>query len=657
MTPVFVGRLALGLALAVAAYGAVAAVVGGRRRDAMLVESSRTTAYSLLALVAAAFAALAVAILGDDFSIGYVAANSSRETPTFFKVLSIWSADEGSLLLWTLVLIGYVAAVARRFATSRPPGFHRALAVLYGVACFYLVLVLGPATPFATMASAPPDGRGPLPLLQNHPLMAVHPPMLYLGFLGFTVPFAFAIAALLTPGADAVWITSARRWTSIAWVFLTAGLILGALWSYGVLGWGGYWAWDPVENAAILPWFTATALLHALRLRERGGAVSVWALALTLLTFALTVFGTFLTRGTILESVHTFADSLVGPLYLAFLALVLFGGFGLLSVRSPRRRRTRPADHAVSREASLLANNLLLLLLAFVVALGTMFPLIAEAVTGERVSVGGPYFDRNVAPIAALIVLLLGVGPLVAWRRDDARSLLQRLWPAFAAVAVVAPALALAGIGNVVALLALSAATFAATATVVALVGAVRRRAPRRTIGGLVAHLGFVVLVVGVVTSTAFRSQSQLTIAEGSSKPWHGYEVRFDGLRQVREPQRRVVTATLTLLEDGSPVQTLTPSFNIYPSTREPVGTPSLRVGTPANGLVDLYASLLSARASGSSITLRLSVIPGVMLIWLGGVLMLIGGLLLVIVGRRRSLVVVGRDRPDVVREVAGVAS
>jgi cytochrome c-type biogenesis protein CcmF len=656
MTPAFVGRLALGLALAVAAYGAVAAVVGGRRRDDVLVESSRTTAYSLLALAAVAFAALAVATLGDDFSLGYVAANSSRETPTFFKVLSVWSADEGSLLLWTLVLAGYVAAVAHEFATVRPPGFHRAMAVLYGVACFYLVLVLGPATPFTAIDPASSDGRGPLPLLQNHPLMAIHPPMLYLGFIGFTVPFAFAIAALATPGADAVWITRARRWASIAWVFLTAGLILGALWSYGVLGWGGYWAWDPVENAAILPWFTATALLHALRLRERGGGLPVWVLTLALLTFALTVFGTFLTRGTILDSVHTFADSLVGPLYLALLALVLFGGFGLLAVRSARRRRTRPADHVLSREASLLANNLLMMLLAFVVALGTVFPLIAEALTGERVSVGGPYFDRNVAPLAALVVLLLGVGPLVAWRRDDLRSLLRRLWPAFAAVAVIAPALAIAGIGDVVALLALSAAAFAATATLVALVGAVRRRAPRRTLGGLVAHLGFVVLVVGVVTSTAFRSQSQLTIAEGSSRPWHGYDVRFDGLRQVREPQRRVVTATLTLLDDGEPVQTLTPSFNLYPSTREPVGTPSLRVGTPANGFVDLYASLLSARASGSSITLRLSFIPGVALIWLGGALMVLGGLALVVVARR-SRVVVGRDRPDIVREVAEVAS
>src|SRR5881396_1298312 len=296
-----IGILALSLALGLAVYGLIASVVGARRSTPVLIESARTAAYSLLAVVAAANGAMLAAILSNDFSIKYVAENSSRATPTFFKVLSLWSADEGSLLLWNLVLAGYIATVAFRFRRRRPETLPWALAVMYGVSAFYLLLVLGPTSPFQRLSVAPADGRGPLPLLQNHPLMAVHPPFLYLGFIGFTVPFAFAVAALMTGRLSDQWIRTTRRWTLTAWLFLTIGLVLGALWSYGVLGWGGYWAWDPVENVALLPWLTATAFLHSVVLQERRGMLKVWNLCLVVGTFALTTFGTFLTRGSILE--------------------------------------------------------------------------------------------------------------------------------------------------------------------------------------------------------------------------------------------------------------------------------------------------------------------------------------------------------------------
>src|SRR2546425_12771067 len=402
------GTFALMLALALAVYGLVASVAGVRQGRPLLVESARTTAFSLLGVVAAANGAMLAAILTNDFSIRYVAENSSRATPTFFKVLSLWSADEGSLLLWNLILAGFIAAVAVRFRRHRPETLPWAMAVMYGVSAFYLLLVLGPTSPFERLSVRLSDGRGPLPLLQNHPLMAAHPPFLYLGFIGFTVPFAFAMAALVSGRLSDAWIRLTRRWTLAAWIFLTVGLILGALWSYGVLGWGGYWAWDPVENVALLPWLLATAFLHSAVIQERRGMLKVWNLSLIVGTFALTTFGTFLTRGSILLSVHAFAQSAVGPMYLGFLVAALVGGFGLIAARAWRLRSEGRFDSSLSREAAFLGNNLILLAVTFVVLLGTIFPLVVEALTNRQSTVGGPYFVQTTVPLFLLLLFLMG---------------------------------------------------------------------------------------------------------------------------------------------------------------------------------------------------------------------------------------------------------
>ena len=437
------GRYALLLALALAVWGLLAAVVGLRRQRPLAVESARTTAFALLAVVVAANGAMLAALLSDDFTLRYVAQNSSRATPTFFKVLALWSADDGSLLLWNLVLAGYLAAVAFRFRRYRPEALPGALAVMYAVAVFYLLVVSGPSEPFATLA-APPDGRGPTPLLQNHPLMAVHPPFLYLGFVGLTVPFAFAIAGLVSDGLSDRWVALTRRWTLAVWCFLTVGLLLGALWSYSVLGWGGYWAWDPVENAALLPWLVTTALLHSVMLQERRGMLAVWNLSLAVGAFALATFGTFLTRGNVLLSVHTFATSAVGPMYLGFLVLVLAGGFGLIATRAWRLRAPGRIDAVLSREASFVGNNLLLLTLTFVVLLGTVFPLAVEATSGRQVTVGGPYFRRTTVPLMLLLLFLAGVGPLLPWRSGSAGRLTRRLRLPLGASAALMLALAVA---------------------------------------------------------------------------------------------------------------------------------------------------------------------------------------------------------------------
>jgi cytochrome c-type biogenesis protein CcmF len=640
--PALVGTVSLALALALALYGGSAAIVGVRTGRPRVVESARTAAFSLFALVVVANLAMLAALLADDFTLRYVATNSSTSTPTFFKVLALWSADEGSLLLWNLVLSGYLAAVAFRFRRQRPETFPWALAVLFGVSAFYLLLVLGPTTPFETLASAPPDGRGPLPLLQNHPLMAAHPPFLYLGFIGFTVPFAFGIGALATGRVSDAWIRITRRWTISAWIFLTIGLVLGALWSYGVLGWGGYWAWDPVENIALLPWLTGTAFLHSVMVQERRGMLKVWNLSLIVGTFALTVLGTFLTRGSILSSVHTFAQSLVGPLYLAFLTAVLLGGFGLIAWRREALRAEASFDTPLSRESVFLGNNVLLLVLTLTVLVGTIYPLLAEAVSGGKVSVGAPFFNRNAAPVALLLLFLMGIGPLLPWRAASLSAVLRRLQgPAWAA-AIVAAVLALGG-ASTAAVVVFGLAAFVATATVAEMARGVRaqRRARagswwsatrgaiarnHRLYGGLVVHLGLIVAVVGISWVSLSDRSSELSIGAGERVRVEGYELRLDGVSSREEPHRRVVVADVTVFdaESGDEVVRLHPSLNLYPGSSEPIGTPSIRVGTPLNGLRDLYLSLVSVDAQGAAF--RFYVNPGMGLLWLGGSIMALGG-------------------------------
>jgi cytochrome c-type biogenesis protein CcmF len=659
------GTFALALSLAVSVYGVAASIIGARRDRPLLVESARTSAYSLFALVFAANLVMEAAILANDFSLRYVFENSSRETPVFFKVLALWSADEGSLLLWNLILSGYIAAVAFRFRRRRPETLPWVLAVMYAVQVFYLLLVLGPTRPFAAFAIAPPDGRGPLPLLQNHPLMAVHPPFLYLGFIGFSVPFAFAMAALITGRLSDAWIRVTRRWTLSAWIFLTTGLLLGALWSYGVLGWGGYWAWDPVENVALLPWLVATALLHSVMLQERRGMLKVWNLSLAVGGFALTTFGTFLTRGSILSSVHTFAQSAVGPMYLGFLVLVLLGGFGLIAMRAWRLRTEGRFDAVLSREAAFMGNNLGLLVLTLVVLLGTIFPLFVEATTNKQVTVGGPYFVETAAPVFLLLLFLMGVGPLLSWRRTSSDRLRARLAvPALAAGGLMV-LLTVLGMRNAVVLLTLGVAAFVLVANVQEVVWSIRAHAratgrgtiasvlpaagrDRRRFGGYVAHVGFAIAAMAIVVSSSFAHRMDVSLSRGQSVSFAGYSLSYLGERVDRQPQRVVLIATLSVTRDGRSEGRATPSLNLYPAASEPIGTPSIRYGV----LKDLYTSVVSFEGDGRTATFRLFLNPGVMWLWIGGGIMVLGGLLSVWPARR------GRTAPLPPlpeRELAGV--
>ncbi|MGH7424679.1 MAG: heme lyase CcmF/NrfE family subunit, partial [Candidatus Methylomirabilales bacterium] len=453
--------------------------------------------------------------------------------------------------------------------------------------------------------------------------------------------------------------------TLASWIFMTLGLLLGGLWSYGVLGWGGYWAWDPVENVSLLPWLTATAFLHSVMAEERRGMLKVWNLSLVVGTFALTIFGTFLTRGSILYSVHAFAQSIVGPLYLGFLTLVLLVGFGLIALRSQLLRSERTFDTPFSRESTFLGNNLLLIVLTFTVFLGTIYPLIAEATAARQVSVGGPYFNRTTVPVVILLLGLMSVGPLLPWRAGSASRLGRRLQAPAWAGALTLAGLSAAGISNLPALLALGFAAFAAVATVSAMlqsirslksasglpllqaaIGAVRRN--RRFHGGMIVHLGLVLVAIAVTVSSSFDRRTEATIGLGETFVFAGYGFRFEGVRQIREPHRRTVAAELSLLEDAQKVARLTPLMNFYPSSKEPIGTPSIRTGIPSNLFRDVYVSVSSIDNDKTTASFRIYVNPGVNWLWFGGALMMLGAILAAWPSRRvRFLTPIPEPRPE----------
>jgi cytochrome c-type biogenesis protein CcmF len=408
----------------------------------------------------------------------YVAEHGSRTTSTFYTVTTMWSALEGSIILWTLILAGYIAAMAIKYRDRvDDPLVGWATLVTFVVAGFFFLLMVGPANPFRTLSGAiPTDGPGPNPLLQNHPLVAVHPPMLYLGFVGFTIPFAFAVASLITGRLGEGWLIDTRRWTLFAWAFLTIGIVLGAWWSYEVLGWGGFWAWDPVENASLLPWLVGTAYLHSVMVQERRGMLRLWNLSLLLATFSLTILGTFLTRSGVLDSVHSFTESGIGPTILGFFGLVVGTTIALIAWRGDRLRSPGAIDSPVSREGAFLVNNLLFAAFAFVVLLGTVFPLIAEAINGQRIAVGEPYFNRMVMPIVVALLFLMAVAPVLPWRKASGELLRHRLqWPAWIAVVTVALCV-LFGIRGLNPLLAFGLGAFAAASAGRQLVLATRRQ-------------------------------------------------------------------------------------------------------------------------------------------------------------------------------------
>ena len=488
------------------------------------------------------------ALITRDFSLAYVQQVGSADTPALYNFAAMWSALEGSILLWALILAGFTAAVAWRFRkNTEDPLVGWALIVMFVITAFFAMISLGPADPFANGAVGVSSGPGPNPLLQNHILVLFHPPILYLGFVGFTVPFAFAIAALTTGRLGEGWLLETRRWALFSWAFLTIGILLGGWWSYEVLGWGGVWAWDPVENASLLPWLTGTAYIHSVLVQERRGMLRVWNLSLLVATFALTILGTFLTRSGVIESVHAFGDGPVGAWFLAFFGLIVVVSLGLIAWRGDRLRSPGAIDSPLSREGAFLANNVLFTVFAFVVLLGTIFPLLVEALDGRRTVVGAPYFDRLTMPIGLVLLFLMGVAPVLPWRKASQELLRKRLfWPAWLGAASVVLAV-LVGATGWAPLVAFGLAGFAAGAALRQLALATRRQGWRgfvgRANGGMVVHLGVIMIAVALASSNNFTHATRLQLEQGVEQDWQGHTFRAgigERKRQRRRKRKRI---------------------------------------------------------------------------------------------------------------------
>jgi cytochrome c-type biogenesis protein CcmF len=630
------------VALGIAVIGMFAAVLGVRRGKPDWVLAGYSAVYTNFGLMTLAALAMIWGLISHDFSISYVAQVGSRATPFFYTVISLWGALEGSILFWAWVLAGYAATVV--YMNRNRPGalIPYSAATLLGVSIFFYILLAGPANPFQLVSPVPPDGPGPNPLLQNHILMAVHPPLLYLGYVGMTVPFSFAVGAMLSGEMnDDSWIKLTRRWTIASWAFLSAAIVAGMWWSYEVLGWGGYWAWDPVENASFMPWLTATAFLHSVMVQERRGMLKLWNLSLIVATFLLTMLGTFLTRSGVLSSVHAFAEGPIGFYFLMFIALVFVVAGALVAGSSTQLRGKGALDAALSRETVFLLNNLIFTAFTFTVVLGTLFPLAAEAVRGVKVSVGGPFYNKMTLPLCMLLLFLMGVGPALPWRRSTQEHAKRQLIPP-AIGAVVAGILSVVfGARDPFAIAAFTFAAFALVANVrefvtgaaarmrahaesaptalVRLVGANRRR-----YGGYVAHLGIVSIAGAIAASATFKTEHEATLKKGESMRALDYTVRLDDVWARDEPHRTVVGSTVTLLRDGREVGKLDPRMNFYPTSQQPIPTPSVR-SRPSG---DVYLTLMSFSNDGSSATIKVFLEPLVPWIWVGGLIVCFGAII-----------------------------
>ena len=645
------GTKSLLLALLCAVAGMGVLVFGHRQKNARGLTWGRWAAIGMFVGVTLAVVAMEAALVDFDFNIRYVAANVNRATPLLFRVAGLWGALEGSILLWVWILTGLTVLVAQLYRDRHPGFLPYVLGVLFAIAAFFLALVVGPANPFTRLAVTPPDGVGLNPLLQNHPLMAVHPPFLYLGYVGFSVPYAFAMAALLSGQHREEWTTLTRRWTLGAWTALTAGLFLGARWSYDVLGWGGYWAWDPVENAAVMPWLVATAFIHSSMVQARRQLLRGWNLALIIAIFLLTVFGTFLTRSGVIASVHSFTQSLIGPLFVAFLCVATLVSLGALFWRRKQVPDEGGFDSPLSRETMMLINNLILVSIAFTVFVGTIFPLVVEVTTGAKVTVGPPFFDRVVGPLGILLLLTIGTGTALRWGRSG-RDDLRKLGALAAAAAVITGVLAVSGVRSPTALAALGAAVFVALAQLTEYArGALAHRAatgagvlasvaalfsinPQRYYGYL-THLGLVIAVAGIVASQSGRIEVQSQLAVGETIQVGGYTLRLETLEALARPDRIIVAAPLAIgrldatalagtVRSSGDMATLRPSENFFRQSLTPITTPAVR----STWRDDLYVALLAFDPRGQTAVLRVVISPMVSWLWAGGAIMVAAGVL-----------------------------
>lgn len=633
------GTISLVLALGFAIYTVIAAALGGGRHHPHLVASAKRSTLVVTFFMVLASAALVISFLIHDFGVVYVANQSNLSMPWYFVTAAFYSGQEGSLLYWALMLSVFSALFVFTSRRAPQPLVPYVLATLMGIEIFFALMLTTVSSPFVRFTHAPTDGAGLNPLLRD-PGMLVHPPTLLMGFMSFSLPFAFTVAAMITGRLDSEWLRSIRRWMLAAWTIQTAGLLLGMWWSYHVLGWGGYWEWDPVENAALFPWLTATAFLHSTMVQERRGMLKVWNLILVIASFALSIFGTFEVRSGLISSVHSFAESPVGGYFLGFLCLVILFSLALFAFRLPRLRPEQEFDSIISREGSFLLNNFLLVGLTAATLWGTLFPLISQAFGHLSETVGVTFYNQVDGPLFVVLILAMGLGPLLAWRRTTAQTLWRNLLPPVVAAAACALILPLAGIRNIAANIGFTACTFTAISVLYELWRGMRVRHKhgepyplalimliqryRRRYGGYIVHFGLILLAVGIIGSHAFQQENDASLKPGQTVTIGDYKLVYFGNIDNKYTDVEIVEAQLQVWKQGKLEAYIYPARQFYANF---ANEPASLISITTENLSDLYVFLADWQGAGKA-SFRIFINPLVPLIWSGGIMMLFGGII-----------------------------
>ena len=634
------GALLLLIAFVTAAYSAVAAVAGARRRNIRLIESAVAAFYTVAAIMTVASGVIIYAFVSGDYSIRYVQRYSDSVQPLFYKVTSYWGGLDGSVMFWVFLLSVFGTVAVKLNRESHRELIPYVVAVIAAVEMFFLFLMVIHNNPFATyLTESPTDGRGLNPLLQNF-YMAIHPPTMYLGFVGLTIPFAFGMAALFTGHLDDSWLRAVRRWTMFSWFFLSLGLTLGMIWAYEELGWGGYWGWDPVENAGMLPWFTATAFLHSAMVQERRGMLRVWNVTLVIITFLLTIVGTFLTRSGVVQSIHAFGeDPELARYFVAFMVSTVVFCFGWVIYRLPMLQARHELDSWVSKEAAFLANNWILLFSALFILFATLFPTITEAINGERLTVGPPFFNRWMVPIGLILLLLTGVGPLLAWRKSTIANLKEQfMWPVLSGLVaggvLVALGVRVWSSGLCFALSAFVAGTLTqevirganvrrgttGTDFLTAMIGLVSRN--RRRYGGFIVHAGIVLIFLGFA-GEGFSRDEQLLLKPGQEQTVGDYTIHLDAIRVTDDGQKQMVTGHITVKDAGGEViEQMRPAKWYFRKHEE---EPTTEVAIRRMFAEDLYIVMPAFEIEEQTASVEVHINPLVNWVWFGFGILAIG--------------------------------
>ena len=636
----FFGTALLFLALLVSLYVIIVSAMGRIRRRASMIRSGEHAIYAITFILTLAIVQLGIAFYRNDFSLAYVARHSSAEMPRLYAITAIWGGQEGSLLFWVWILSLYAALVVFQNRHRRRVWMPYVTATLAFVELFFLVTIFFAANPFVPPPDTVSDGLGLNPILQN-PLMAFHPPNLYLGYVGFTVPFAFAVAALFTGKMDGDWLVAVRRWALVPWFFLTIGIIIGSRWAYEELGWGGYWGWDPVENASLMPWLLSTAYLHSIMIQEKKNMLRAWNLTLIMATFVLSILGTFITRSGILSSVHAFAVSRIGDYFIVFLAFVIFYGLALLYIRWPVIRSQKRIESFLSKESSFLFNNLLLTGICFAVLWGTLFPLVSDIVKGHRITVAAPFFNRVNAPIGLALLILTGVCPLIAWRRATLKNFQKNFLYPFASSLAFATILFALGARRPWSLAFATASFFVLATIILEFYRGMRARRqmhgegplnafvkllikhPRRY-GGYIVHFGLVLIFFGIAGSAYYQIKREVSLKPGEKTTLQEYTLIYEGTSQHEYPHKIATRATLRLLKKGKLVTVLHPGQDFHPQADQPV----TEVAIHSTLFGDVYVVFAGVERDGTAL-FEMYYNPLVSWIWIGGWMIAVGGLII----------------------------